>query len=306
MKWIAVFCFAVVASAQGPSVLEGQIDLTNSPYSNGMSVHLKGPWPARGDVRTGLESGGAFQFSDVKPGTYTLQVLDESGHEIVSQTVQVSSGGSSVSLSIPEQYRDVASSDRVSVASLLHKPKASAYKACLRAQKFSEAHDYQRAATELEKAVTEDPLFAAAHGNLAAEYARLLRLDDAAFELRRAIELDPGTGLYYSDLAWVMARLSRFPEAETFAQRGVDLNATNAKAQLLLGWLEAKRPEASGSAIPHLVFAGRELPEAHRILADLYHQTGRELLAQEEMRKYTAAMASSETPGDDKLTASSK
>ena len=297
MKWIVVLCFAAAAWAQGPSRLEGQIDLTNSPYANGLSAHLQGPWPERSEFRARVDSNGSFTFDDAKPGTYTLQVLDDSGREILSQTVQVSSGGNSVTLTMPEQYRDVASGEQVSVASLMHKPKPSAFKDCLKAQKFTEEHDYQRAASELEKAVAADPLFATAHGNLGAAYARLLRLDDAAFELRRAIELDPNTGVYFTDLAWVLARLRRFPEAETFAQRGVDLNSANSKAQLLLGWLQAKHPDSSGSAIPHLIFAARELPEAHLILADLYHQTGRELLAQEEMRKYSAG-AGGDTAGD--------
>lgn len=293
MRLMGVLCLVAVTLARGQSAFEGQIDLSNALYTGHLSAHLKGPWPSRSDLRADVGPTGAFQFSAPKAGTYTLQVVDESGREILSQTVEVNSWGGSVSLSMPDQHREVAAAGKVTIASLLHKPKPAAYKSCLRAQKYVAAHDFQSAASELEKAVAADPLYAMAHGNLGAEYARLSQFDDAAFELRRAIELDPATGVYYSNLAWVLAQQSRITEATTLAQRGVQLDPANPESQFILGWLLSKRQETWESAIPHLVFAAREIPAAHRVLADVYHLTGRELLAHEEMRRYVAAFRGS-------------
>ena len=148
------------------------------------------------------------------------------------------------------------------------------------------------------KAVAFDPLYAPAHGNLGAQYARLARFRSAELELRKAIELDSGTGVYYSDLAWVLANEGQEREAQSQAPRGVDLDAVNPKAHLLLGYLLANHPETRASALSHLIFAAREIPEAHQILAGVYRATGNEILARQEMQRYQDAIGETPKPAE--------
>ncbi len=282
-------CMSMYRYDCGPgtnTVLEGQIDSINSTELRHISVHLRGPYPTSGDITAELTSSGEFRVAQITPGTYTLQVLDSFGHQIVSQSVEVTHAGTHVSIELPVSDNTPNAGWSVSLATLLHKPKPAAFKACLRAQKYSEARDYQRAAAELQKAVALDPLYAPAHGNLGAQYARLKRLDSAEGELRKAIQLDPATGLYYSDLAWVLADEKQTREAEIAARRAVDLDGVNAMSQLLPGYLLANRPEARAAAVPHLMFAARQIPEAHRILVDTYHMIGNEPQALEETEHY--------------------
>ncbi|HTQ53944.1 MAG TPA: tetratricopeptide repeat protein [Bryobacteraceae bacterium] len=297
MRLIAVFGLAAASLAWGQATFEGQIDLSNAGDSNHLSVHWKGPGPSGKDHRADVSADGSFQFA-AKPGEYTLRVVDDSGREILSHQVEVGSGGGAATLSIPSPYRQIGTPAIVSVADLAHRPRPAALRACVRAERYTSEHDYQDAAAELEKAVAADALFARAHGNLGAAYAHLRRWNDAAFELRRAIELDPNTGAYYSNLGWVLSQQGRMPEAEVFAQKGARLDTTNPKSQLLLGWLLAKQPETRASAIPHLIFAARDIPQAHWMLADVYHLTGRELLAEDEMRQYAAACQDGAEPGN--------
>lgn len=289
MRDTIVCLFIAMTAAQAQTVLDGRIDSINSAELSHISVHLKGPYPTSGDIIAEVTGAGEFRMAQITPGTYTLQVLDSFGHQIVSQSVEVTHAGTHVSVEMPVSDSTRNTGQSVSLATLLHKPKPAAFKACLRAQKYSEARDYQRAAAELEKAVALDPLYPSAHGNLGAQYARLKRLDSAEGELRKAIQLDPATGIYYSDLAWVLADEKQTREAEIAARRAVDLDGVNATSQLLLGCLLANRPEARAAAVPHLMFAARQIPEAHRILADVYHMLGNELQAREEMEHYMDA-----------------
>jgi hypothetical protein len=62
------------------------------------------------------------------------------------------------------------------------------------------------------------------------------------------------------------------------------------RAQYLLGYLLAQRPETQAAGEELLKYASRALPDAHSILADLYRATGRDSLAEAEWQKYLGAI----------------
>ena len=295
MKLLVTVLFVAVAAAQDSAVIRGQIQSDSLVDMERLSIQMQGPIPSHNEYRADVDPSGAFHVRDVTPGTYTLQVVDTSGHELMSRAVQINSASDSLSLSIPQQRKESPGGGAVSVSTLRHKPKKEAYKACLRAEKLSEAHDFAGAAAALEKAAAADPQYAPAFGNLGAQYARLERWKEAEPALRKAIELDPATGVYYSNLAYVMINLKQHDEAEKLALRAVELDGVSAKSQLLLGSLLATEPQNRVSAIRHLEYAARELPEAHRVLARLYTITGRRELAEKEMQKYEAAVVGTAT-----------
>jgi hypothetical protein len=66
----------------------------------------------------------------------------------------------------------------------------------------------------------------------------------------------------------------------------VALDRTNLKAQYLLGYLLALRPETRAAGEEYLRYVARELPDAHSTLAELYQRTGREVLAEAERKMY--------------------
>jgi len=293
MKIAVILLLFGLSAARSQSVFEGHVEGGDPETLRGMSVQLSGPGPASTDFRADVDLSGSFHLTGLKPGTYILQLMDCYGHQVVSQTVEVSYTPGSVSVVMPNSYRETSSAGTVSVATLQHKPKAAAFKACMRAQKLSDAKDFTHAALELEKAVSLDPLFAAAHGNLGAEYARLLRFSEAEAQLRKAIALDPATGLYHSDLGWVLFEQGHVPEGQAEAQRGVDLDVTNPRSHMLLGYLLALQPQKRASAIPHLVFAAHQIPDAHRVLAAVYRIEGKENLANQEVQLYQAELRDS-------------
>ena len=82
-----------------------------------------------------------------------------------------------------------------------------------------------------------------------------------------------------------MIILGRLREAEPEARTAVVLDETNTKAQYLLGYILAHRPETQAAAEEHLKYAARAFPEAHSALAALHRATGRKTLAETEEKE---------------------
>jgi tetratricopeptide (TPR) repeat protein len=179
--------------------------------------------------------------------------------------------------------------DRITVAELRHKTPGKAMTAFFHGVKFAAAGDFSRAAKDFQHAVTIDPEYADAHGNLGVMYVELGILDEAAGEFRRAVELDPASSSHHANLALALILLKLPGEAQAEAQTAVGLDRANPKARYLLGCLLARRPETRSSAVEHLTYAAQQVPEAHLALADLYRQEGADALARMEQDRYRKA-----------------
>jgi tetratricopeptide (TPR) repeat protein len=186
---------------------------------------------------------------------------------------------------------DLREEQTVSAARLRHKFISKAVSAFSRALKLAQSGAWEMGARELEKAVAIDPGFSEAHGNLGVHYFKLGRLEQAAHEFRCAIELDPSTSLDHSNLAVTMVLLRRPEEAEMEAQTAIGLDGANFRAHYVLGILLARRREMREEAAEHLLYAAREVPEAHLELAQLFRAAGDERRATLELDRYSLAIA---------------
>jgi tetratricopeptide (TPR) repeat protein len=177
----------------------------------------------------------------------------------------------------------------ISLARLRHKIPGKALAAFSRSLKLARRREWRQGARELEVAVNEDPEFADAHGNLGVHYIMLEQLNQAVAELHRAIALDSATSIHHSNLALAYLLLHQPNEAKTEAQTAVLLDSRNAKGQYMLGFLLARNPGERADAEKHLTFAAHEFPEAHLVLAKLYHRAGDESKASVELERYRKA-----------------
>ena len=186
---------------------------------------------------------------------------------------------------------DLRPEETVSTARLRHKLISRAVAAYSRALKFARSGAWELGAWELEQAVAIDPGFSEAHGNLGVHYFKLGRLEQAAAEFRHAIELDPSTSHDHSNLAVVMVMLRRSAEAEAEAQTAIGLDSTNFKAHYTLGIILTRRRETREEGREHLLYAARELPEAHLELAQIFRAEGDDRRATLELDRYKLAIA---------------
>ena len=77
------------------------------------------------------------------------------------------------------------------------------------------------AEVHLARAITIDPTFASAYGNLANLRVRQTRPDDAIVLYEKALDLDPDFALVHYNLATLLTRLRRFEEAKDHYHRAV-------------------------------------------------------------------------------------
>jgi Tfp pilus assembly protein PilF len=185
---------------------------------------------------------------------------------------------------------DLRPEETVSAARLRHKFISKATAAFSRALKLAESGAWEVGARELEKAVAIDPGFSEAHGNLGVHYFRLGHLEQAAHEFRCAIELDPAASLDHANLAVVMLQLGHPAEAKGEAQTAIELDSASFSAHYVLGLVLTRRGETREAGTEHLLYAARELPEAHLELAQLFRAEGDDRRAALELDRYKMAV----------------
>ena len=144
----------------------------------------------------------------------------------------------------------------VSAARLQHRiPKEArkAYERALETAKRDRRPDVEAAAGDLERAITIDPEFSEAHGQLGSIYFRMARFGEAAAAYRRATALHPEFARWHAELGWALFGLRNDAGAQECARHALRLEPANASAHLLLGVLLSAPAENRQESLWHLV-----------------------------------------------------
>lgn len=157
----------------------------------------------------------------------------------------------------------------VSVSQLQHKLSKQTLKAYQHAIKLSRAGEHEKAASELEVAVRQEPAFSPARNRLGVEYAYLERWADAQSAFRRTIEMDPNYWSAHYNLGLLLYTIGDLSEAEQSTRRALQLSGENPQAHLFLGELLLLRGGRRAEALAEIHFAARTIPEARRVLRNL-------------------------------------
>jgi len=286
-RWFALLVCAF-ASAGELAQLEGEVVATAGLSPGALWAELDA---VGGSVvsRTPVDPDGRFALAAVPAGSYTLRILDAASREFASQAVSLRQDIQRVTVPLREPESTPVSAEKVSVAELRHQPTKKARRSAREAEKLAARGDHVRAAAALEKAIALDPQYIQAHGNLGAEYLVLHRYAEAVVELQRAVALDPAAAWLQSNLAMALWETGKPAEAEQWARHAVSIDGRNAKSRYLLGWILLRRPDASAEGVEELQRAARDVPAAHRTLADFYRATGQTVLARREIERYREA-----------------
>ncbi len=221
--------------------------------------------------QTFTRSRGEFEFRNLKPGQYVLEVVEE-GYQVARQTVDLSFGsrrgamlllepttqaglkrpdpGRTVSvqeLRVPRKARK-AFTKGLRELNEKNRPNRSVphfQKAIALYPEYDEAyvqlgvaHLYQgeiAAAQEtLEKALAANQENARAHALLGMVYREQQHIDRSAQELQEAVTLEPSNWLAHMELAKTLLEQQKPGEALEHARQAHDLNAQSQTAHLLL------------------------------------------------------------------------
>jgi tetratricopeptide (TPR) repeat protein len=250
------------------ATLKGQID---GRYTQGLTVQLYDISRHETFKTSEIRGDGAFEFRGAAPGPYLLTVTSEQGETVYQSSVSVGGPGMPpVIIHLSEGMTGRAASQpltgAISVRQLQHPPTRKALNAAVRAQRFSAARDYSKAAAALEKAVALSPDYADAHTNLGAMYFRLGRYHDSIAETERSIAIGGATAPKLCNLAFAQLLLADDANALDAARFALKLQPEDPHAHFIVGLVLFLSHGAVDEVKSHLEFAARTLPEARDAL----------------------------------------
>ena len=222
---------------------------------------------SRGEIdRADVDAFGYFTLHGGDFREYMVRVRDGNNSVVREEFLSSGSHTGPVRINIIPAHSSQPAGKTVSVTQLRHPPDKKAVKAFYAANRLSEAHEYARAAEELEKAIRISPEFAEAHTNLAVQRWRMGRFEQAASEFRRAMDLSSPNPRDLCNLAAALWALNRLPEALKTAEEALNLDSGFARAHFIVGSLLLPNPDTRAEGIRHLRIAAPEVPLAAKTL----------------------------------------
>jgi len=188
------------------------------------------------------DTQGAFEFLDLLPGNYEVQV-ETSGaeYQVVNQNVQVFRGAPSIitiTLGSGNSTSARTSKPTVSVGELGADVPKQARKEFELASKAAGENKTDDAIAHLRKAISIYPGFVMARSDLGTQLLAQGKLDEAAEELRQAIQIDDKAFNPKLNLGIVLVAEHNFAEAVDVLNRAITLDSGSPAARLYAGLAE--------------------------------------------------------------------
>lgn len=201
-----------------------------------------------GEIIVIPDSSGAFTFSQLNPGNYTLVVNAGEEYEIARDSVYIDSdlnmsrGGMrtpsasrryTVMIHLTEK-RGTAVKPGVVNAALAEVPE-KARQAFEKGLEFSRAGDAAKAAESLKEAVTLYPKFPLALNELGVQYLKLGHTDKAIETLKEAVKLSPEAYGPRLNLGIALLEAKKFADSEEQLREALKRNASLPTGHMYLG-----------------------------------------------------------------------
>lgn len=266
---LAGILFVIAMRGQEPDLaeLKGEVRQDHTVLFERLMVSLYDHFLHQEVASIPLAGDGSFTFHRIPLREYAVRISNEMGDVLLESTVLVSQRTQPVELRLPARDSPRPASGPVSVRQLRqHPPDREAFAAFVEAQHFSDSHLYDKAVAELEKALKIAPDFADAHSNLAVQYIRLKRYDDALSEIDLASAIAGPNSRDLANRAFALQAVGRHAEAVESARAAVRMDPANAQAQYLLGNLLAMDSRTIRESVGHLERAADAMPVAREAL----------------------------------------
>jgi tetratricopeptide (TPR) repeat protein len=268
---IPVVFLTISVSAQtndNITTLKGELHCDQGGVFNEYRIELTSiDHRADSSYRSDVQSDGSFQFREVRSGLYSLNVSTLMGNPVHQELVNVMQQAAPLKVRLPGRVSTAGAPGTISVKQLLHPPNRKAFQAFAAAQRFSEAGNPGKAAVELERAIKISPDYADAYNNLAVQYMRLGRYEDACQELVKSLEVGGPHPQVLANLAYVQRHLRRYQEALVSAKAALRLDNSSAAAHLVIGSILASHPDTWAEGVKHLEIAAQTLASGRASLA---------------------------------------
>ncbi|MFZ1699365.1 MAG: tetratricopeptide repeat protein [Pyrinomonadaceae bacterium] len=275
---------------------------SGTPINTRMPVRLSSP--TGGDFTASTDDRGQFIFSGLPEGIYSVVIEGDKDFESVFQQVEIVQSRNRQTYTISIRLREKAKLDlkpaviKVANAGV---PKV-AHEYYTKAIALSAKKDHRGAVEQLKLAIAEYPQFGDAYNEMGVQYMRLNELGLADQALQEALKIKPDAFEPLLNRGITLFRQQRYPDAEASLSSAVRVQDTSYIAHYYLGRtltsLE-KYDAAEKSLNTAIELGGIDMKEGHRMLANLFINSGNDKRAIEELETYLKLVPNA--PDADKL-----
>ena len=284
----------------GNHIIQGKIFFPSGRRAEG-SIQIKLQSFGAGEISTMADSSGAFTFSSLAPGNYTVVVNAGNDYEIAREGVTIDGdlnlSRSGTSLSAARRYTVMITLQ----AKATNHAKASVWNAALaevpeqartlyeKGLELAKAGDSAKAIDNLKAAISLYPKFPLALNELGVQYLKVKQPHKAVDPLRSAAKLSPDAFLPKLNLGIALLETQQFAEAETQLRDALKRNDGAPTAHMYLGIVLTKLRNygnAEEELLRSIDIGGTQLGMAHYYLGGIYWGRGAYRRAADELETY--------------------
>ena len=287
------------ATAQGGHSVGGIIlDTSRRPLDN-LQIELLDDVEAT-IKRTRTDGTGRYVFTGLSPGTFYIRV-QTFGTNYVSQTLRISISSLS-GTSSGRSYQDYSfvlktvgegkaggSSKNLSLVFSQEVPEEARKIYNEAVEKLDTGKDIAGGIEELQRAIEIFPTFYLALERLGLEYVKQQKYDQALQVLQRAVEVNSKGHMSFYGLGVAQYNLKRTDDSLDALRQAVSLAPNSANSQFWLGIVLFRSGRATEAEEPFkraYQLAGKQMPDVHMYLAQIYSNTNRYKEAADELELF--------------------
>ncbi len=287
----------------GSHTITGKVFFPSGRRAEG-TIQVKLQSFGAGELSLLADSSGAFSFSSLSPGNYTVVIIAGDDYEIGREAVSIDSDLDLSKMGLPpmktsrrytvmitlQLKRNVANHAKGSVvnAALAEVPE-NARVLYEKGAEQGRAGDMEKAIDSLKTAISLYPNFPLALNELGVQYMKSKQPSKALDPFRAAIKLSPDGFSPKLNLGIALLETQQFAEAEKQLREALGKNASSPTAHMYLGMtlIKLKQYDEAQKELESAISNGGEnLAQAHRYLGGLYQFSHRNKEAADELGKF--------------------
>jgi len=304
----------------GIHVIQGYIFFPSGRRADTGSIVVKLTSLQYAELQVIPDSSGAFSFSQLAPGSYTVIINAGNDYELYNESVLIDSDVnlSRMGVRLPPnpqrhtvmahlQLKFKASVKPGVVSAALAAVPDKARKLYERGVEEARNEDAAKAASSLREAVALYPNFPLALNELGVQYLKLRQVNKAVEVLKEACKLSPDAAPARLNLGIALLETGEFAPAEQQIRESLKLNNSSATAHMYLGislLRQAKYEEAEKELVTATQANAAQLGMANYYLGGIYWRKKDYTRAAEQLEKYVASTPNA--PDADRVRATIK